>query len=1171
MFIHLHLHSAYSLAEGALKIKKIPELCHQHRMPAVALTDTANLFGALEFAVTCAAEGIQPLIGCQLSVERPSFAPKGSNKGSQSHPLDPFQAPETSYFSPDQLVLLAQSEKGYKNLLRLVSHAYLKTDGKSNEITNKKTNGKAESASGATVTLEDCALYQEGLIALTGGFSGGISRLLNEGKIDAARAYLTDLHHIYGDRLYVELMRHGLPQEDKTETTLLEFAFEKNIPLVATNDVYFATPELFEAHDALLCIAAGAYVAQENRRSVSKEHYFKSSKEMAALFQDLPEAIANTQVIAKRCSYMPCFSKPLLPLYPTSSGHSEGEELRLQAEAGLKEKLSRYTSSESPDPQEYLDRLHYELDIIEKMGFSGYFLIVADFIQWAKKQGIPVGPGRGSGAGSLVAWSLTITDIDPIRFGLIFERFLNPERVSMPDFDVDFCQDRRDEVIHYVQDKYGSDRVAHIITFGKLQARAVLRDVGRVLQMPYGQIDKICKLIPNNPAHPLSLKEAVLAEPQLYESKQSDPAVAKLIDIGTKLEGLYRHASTHAAGIVISDRPLIEIIPLYKDERSSLPVTQFNMKYVEAAGLLKFDFLGLTTLTVIEKCCQMIRKKGLSIDISAIPLDDKPTLDLLCRVEAVGVFQVESAGMRDVLRRLQPDRFEDLVALVALYRPGPMDDIPRYLACKHGEESVTYLHPALEAILGPTYGVMVYQEQVMKIAQVLGGYSLGAADLLRRAMGKKIKSEMDAQRAQFVNGAIKGGVSEEIAHQLFDLMAKFAGYGFNKSHAAPYALLTYQTAYLKANHPREFFAATMTCALNNTDKLMIYHQDFQKYQMPLLPPSVNDSDVFFSVEGTGVRYALAAIKNVGEGAMTQLVHERQTRGPFKNLTDFASRMDPRTLNKRQLENLIAAGALDCLINTSVSFTRRQLYEGIDSVLRYAHQVQSQAQSQQRSLFGTIAATQEELVVPPIPEWDPLEKLQNEFNALGFFLSSHPLDIFEASLEKLGIISSHLLLDQKNGTLLRMAGIILEIHQRVAKSGQKYAFIQLSDNKGVYEVAIFSEAYREHFPKLLVGKPLLLSVSYKKEEESYRLIVQDVSELDRVFSEAKDLRCCITDLFDWQHFSRLLQDIPSGNTRLLLEITLSSQKKVRITLLQKHTFKASHRAVLREVRGVVSVV
>jgi DNA polymerase III subunit alpha len=1139
-FVHLRVHSAYSLAEGAIKIKDLPKLCHKHQMPAVAVTDTNNLFGALEFSTLCADNGIQPIIGCQLNVTSAEAKP--------NHPL-----PE-----PDHLILLVQNEEGYQNLMRLVSLCHLKSP--SGEV--------------AQVSLEMIAEHHAGLIALTANSKGSVGRYLALKQFDAARKRLIELKNIFHDRLYIELMRHDLPSEDDLESHFIELAYEFNIPLVATNDVFFSTPDMAEAHDALLCIDEGSYVSELDRRRVTPEHYFKSCDEMAKLFADIPEAIENTRVIAKRCSYRPLPHKPILPAYPTTSGRNESEELRVMASAGLEERLKNqvYQENDSEEQQQatrqnYVERLNYEIDIIEKMGFPGYFLIVADFIQWAKSQGIPVGPGRGSGAGSLVAWALTITDIDPIRFTLLFERFLNPERVSMPDFDIDFCQDRRDEVIQYVRKKYGEDKVAHIITFGKLQARAVLRDVGRVLQMPYGQVDKISKLIPNNPANPVTLEQALTLEPALEETRRSDPSVAHLIDIGMKLEGLYRHASTHAAGVVIGDRPLDQLVALYKDDRSELPATQFNMKYVEMAGLVKFDFLGLKTLTVIEKCCSLIRARNIDIHISRIPLNDPKTFELLSRVETVGIFQVESAGMRDVLRKLRPDRFEDLIALVALYRPGPMDDIPRYLACKHGEEEVTYLHPELKPILEATYGVMVYQEQVMQIAQVLGGYTLGAADLLRRAMGKKIKSEMEAQEALFVRGATHRGIEEAIAKQIFEQMAKFAGYGFNKSHSAPYALLTYQTAYLKANYPLEFYAASMTYEMQNTDKLNVFKQDMERASIPLLPPDINKSHAAFAVEGSGVRYALAAIKNVGEQAMLALVAEREAKGPFKNLTDFANRLDHRSVNKRQLENLIASGALD-----SIHSNRRELSQNIEHILRFANNAAEERQSQQRSLFSSASDPHTQMLnLPKTKDWGALERLQKEFDALGFYLSAHPLSVYGTSLNKMGLISSAGLREQTDGSTVKLAGVALVKQERTSKTGQKFAFVQCSDAYGVFEVAVFSEVFSRSRDHLVPGTALLITATIRFDGEDFRLTAQQIEFLDHALQQqTQQVKLVLTEKIDIGYLLETLSQVPTGSSSLSIEVMLDQSPSIVIHPPRRFAFSAETRSMLKSIPGLVSV-
>src|SRR5712675_364502 len=837
-FVHLHVHSAYSLLKGSIKIAKLGELAKADRQPALALTDTDNMFGALEISDKMAGYGIQPIIGCELAVDFGDQDPNARNALAAG---------------PARIVLLAARERGYRSLMRLNSRAFLETPiHQSPHIKFEWLQGDAED-----------------LIVLTGGPEGPISLAINADHADLAATRCDRLASLFGDRLYVELQRHGVEKERRAEAALNDLAYTRGFPVVATNEPYFASADDYEAHDALLCIAGGRLVAETDRDQLTPDHRFKTRAEMAVLFADVPEALASTVEIAERCSFRPVTRKPILPRFTVGAGSNaadaesdEAAELRRQAEEGLSSRLRVHGLSDGTSEQDYRERLVFEIDVITRMNYAGYFLIVADFIQWAKAEGIPVGPGRGSGAGSLVAYALTITDLDPIRFGLLFERFLNPERVSMPDFDIDFCQNRRDEVIRYVQKRYGRDQVAQIITFGTLQARGVLRDVGRVLEMPYGQVDKICKLVPQNPAAPVTLARAIADEPRLQAARDEDPVVARAFAIALKLEGLNRHASTHAAGIVIGDRALSELVPLYRDPKSDMPVTQFNMKWVEQAGLVKFDFLGLKTLTVLQTAVRFVRKRGIDVELLSIPLDDPKSYAMLARGETVGVFQVESAGMRRALVDMRPDRLEALIALVALYRPGPMANIPTYCARKHGEEEPDYIHPKLEPILRETYGVIVYQEQVMQAAQLLAGYSLGEADLLRRAMGKKIRSEMLAQRDRFVSGGVERGVERSQAETIFELLERFADYGFNKSHAAAYALVAYQTAYMKANYPVEFLAASMTLGSGNTDKLAEFRAEAERLGIKIDPPAVNRSDVAFEVAGKAIFYALAALKGV---------------------------------------------------------------------------------------------------------------------------------------------------------------------------------------------------------------------------------------------------------------------------------------------------------------------
>ncbi|HBM91152.1 MAG TPA: DNA polymerase III subunit alpha, partial [Rhodospirillaceae bacterium] len=887
-FIHLRVHSAYSLAEGAICVveakghtvrEDLIQLCLNNDMPAVALTDKGNLFGALEFAMAAAKAGIQPIIGCQVALVRE----------------DQLQKLPLRRDLYDQIVLLVQNELGYRNLCALVTQSYIVKDRPEPYI-----------------TYEELARYAGGLICLSGGADGPVGRFLGEGQKEAAETRLLQLKEIFYDRFYVEIGRHHDGEvgqaEQKIEEDLIAIAYKHDLPLVASNDVHFGTQDMYEAQDALLCISDKHVIADPHRRHLTADHYFKSAGQMRELFKDIPEACDNTLVIARRCAFMPEPRPPILPPFPMEEGRNEEEELCAQAKQGLAARLDVLGVK---DRKPYDDRLAFELDIIVKMGFPGYFLIVSDFIKWSKKNRVPVGPGRGSGAGSVVAWSLLITDLDPLRFGLLFERFLNPERVSMPDFDVDFCQEGRDRVIQYVQEKYGADRVAQIITYGKLQARAVLRDVGRVLAMPYGYVDKICKLVPSNPANPVGLQEALDTEPQLQQLRETDQTVSQMMDIALKLEGLYRNASTHAAGVVIGDRPLVDLVPLYRDPDATLPATQFNMKMVEIAGLVKFDFLGLKTLDVLQNTVDLLAERDIKITLSTIPLEDEKTFSMLSRGDTTGVFQLESSGMRDVLRRLKANRFEDIIALVALYRPGPMDNIPKYIKCKNGDEEPDYLHPLLEPILKDTFGIMIYQEQVMQAAQILAGYSLGAADLLRRAMGKKKPEEMAAQRANFISGAgSEHDLTQDQASLIFDQIDKFAGYGFNKSHAAAYAVLAYQTAYLKANHPVEFLAASMSLDLANTEKLNIFAQEARLNDIEILPPSINHSWPEFTTEGRGIRYALTGLKNVGRSVVEHICQEREENGAYASLSDFAARINPKLVNKRALETLAAAGAFD---------------------------------------------------------------------------------------------------------------------------------------------------------------------------------------------------------------------------------------------------------------------
>lgn len=1141
-FVHLHVHTAYSLAEGAIQAKALVKSVAADGAPAVAMTDTNNMFGGLEFAMAGADAGVQPILGMQLEMK--------AVDGARS-----------------ELVLLVQNEEGYRNLCWIVSEAFMKSDD-------------AEKPAALWSYLDD---HSDGLICLTGGYRGPIGRALLAGQKDQAEEATLRLKKLFADRLYVEIQRHHLEDENAIEDAFIDLAYKHDLPLVATNDCYFATRDMHTAHDALLCIADARYVTEEDRRKETPHHYLKSQAEMKELFADLPEAILNTSVIAQRCHYLLKPIDPILPPFDTGEGRDETEELRVQSVEGLEWRLENYVYQDGQSEEErkalhkeYFDRLDYELGIIEGMGFPGYFLIVSDFIKWSKEQDIPVGPGRGSGAGSVVAWALKITDLDPIALNLLFERFLNPERVSMPDFDVDFCQDRREEVIKYVQDKYGQDRVAQIITFGKLQARAVVRDVGRVLQMPYGQVDRISKMIPSNPANPVTLQEALDADPDFRLEIKKDETAERLIEIALQLEGLYRHASTHAAGVVIGDRPLHELIPLYRDPRSEMPVTQFNMKYVEQAGLVKFDFLGLKTMTVVHTAAQLVKQvHDVDIDILNIPLDDEKTYELLSSGQTTGVFQVESAGMKDVLRKMRPNRFEDIIALVSLYRPGPMDNIPTYIAIKDGEEDPDYMHPVLKPILEETFGIMIYQEQVMQAAQFLAGYSLGGADLLRRAMGKKVVEEMDRQRQIFCDGALENHeVPEEKANEIFDQINKFAGYGFNKSHAAAYALISYWTAWFKANYPVEFMAASMTWDMGNTDKLSIFKQDLNKMNIPLLLPNINESETRFKVENQSVRYALAALKGVGEVAMQSIVDERAESGKYKSLQDVADRVSSKLLNKKQVEMLTAAGAFD-----SLNDNRAQIFSGSEIIMGHASQLEAERETGQNSLFGDAGGSDIALGMPDlpdIPDWDPLEKMAYEFKAVGFYLSAHPLDTRQAQLKRLKIYDMAGVeeeLQNKNSGRFKMAGVVLKKQEKVsAKTGNKFAFLQVSDPAGVWEGMVFSETLSRCRHCMNSGDHVLMTVEVDVKDEQIRYLVQEAKPLDDALANSvQQVRITIDGRTDINKLYATLEGCNvSGISPLHIYAPLPDGGQVRLALPGLWQIPPMKRRALYKIKGVRQV-
>jgi len=1138
-FVHLHVHSAFSLREGALGIETLAKLAKADKMPALAITDTNNLFGALEFSEKLAKSGIQPIIGAQIALEF----------GDGSAPAGRFERRTAR----DSIVLLAQSQAGYLNLMRIVSDIWLDCpDGEEPHIRFDRLGEVA------------------GLIALSGGPDGPIDRALAAEMPELAAARLAQLAERFDRRLYVELQRHGLESERALEPALLDLAYSRSLPLVATNEPYFAEPADHEAQDALLCIADGALISATERRQLSADHCFKTRAAMVALFSDLPEATQNSVAIAMRCAFRPLTRKPILPRYTTPEGRPVDEEgeLRVQAAEGLAHLLDSYGCAAGFSRADYEARLAFELDVIVSMKFPGYFLIVADFIKWAKRQDIPVGPGRGSGAGSLVAYALSITDLDPLRFGLLFERFLNPERVSMPDFDIDFCQDRRDEVIAYVRQRYGAERVAQIITFGSFLARGVMRNVGRVLEMPLGQVDKLAKLVPQNPANPVTLKQAVIDEARLSEAARSDPRVARMLAIAERLEGLYSNASTHAAGVVIGDRPLVELVPLYRDPKSPMPATQFNMKWVEPAGLVKFDFLGLKTLTTLQKASRLLARCDIVIDLGKIPLDDPKTYAMLGRGETIGVFQVESGGMRKALVEMRADRFEDIIALVALYRPGPMANIPTYCARKIGEEKPDYIHPKIEPVLLETFGVIIYQEQVMQIAQVLSGYSLGEADLLRRAMGKKIKSEMDAQRTRFVTGAVERGVSQSKADEIFDLLAKFADYGFNKSHAAAYALIAYWTAWFKANHPAEFLAASMTLDKANTDKLAEFRAEAQRLGIAVAPPSINSSDVDFDVRAgadgaSSIAYALSAVKGVGESQARAIV-EARGEARFASIAEMARRIDPRAINKKALESLAAAGAFD-----EIEPERAIAFASIEPALSLANRAALERAAGQNALFGDGEAAPLKVRAQP---WPAAESLRREFEAVGFFLSGHPLEAYQSVLTRLraGRWVDFARAVRQGDTSARLAASVLDRSERRTKSGSKLGIVQLSDPSGQYEAIIFQEGLSQYRDLLEKGRDVLVSLQANVEGEDVRARIVHVELLSEAAARIhRGLRIFVRDEAPLASIEERLRAKGDGDVSIVVMLG-AKEGEVEIRLPGKYAVSAAIAGALKAVSGIVAV-
>tara|TARA_B100001741_G_scaffold69758_1_gene55813 strand:+ start:3825 stop:7190 length:3366 start_codon:yes stop_codon:yes gene_type:complete len=1113
-YIPLRTTSQYSLLEGAMQIESIVNKAINHKIPAIGLTDRNNLFGALEFSEKLIEKGIQPIIGCNLSFYNQKM--DGS------------------------IVCLAKNEEGYKNLIRLSSELFLSNDDEKLKLSK----------------LSD---FNEGLILLSGGYGGLINNYLKFGLKKDALELTHKLKKIFQDRLYIEIQRMG---KDDFEIDLLDISNDLNLPIVASNSIFFESKDRFTSHDALIAIKESTTVNNSNRETLTNEFYFKSPEEMINLFEDMPDAINNSLEIAHRTAFKVSKSDPRLPRFSGLDSQGETDELVHQAKEGLKVKIQENNIS---NEEIYWDRLKTELDIIISMNFPGYFLIVADFIKWSKSKNIPVGPGRGSGAGSLVAWALTITDLDPIKFNLIFERFLNPERISLPDFDIDFCQDRREEVIEYVQDKYGKDSVAQIITFGSLQSRAVLRDVGRVLGLPYGQVDRICKLVPNNPANPTTLSEAIDGDIRIREERDNDDDIASMLKIGLELEGLYRNASTHAAGLVIGDEPLQNIVPLYRDPRSEMPVTQFNMKWVEAAGLVKFDFLGLKTLTVIDKAINLIKqKKDIDIDISKIPLDDKATYELLGTGNTIGIFQLESSGMQDVLRNMQPDCFEDIIALVALYRPGPMDNIPKYIACKKGDDKPDYMDDSLEKILKETYGVIIYQEQVMQTAQILSNYSLGEADILRRAMGKKIKSEMDAQKERFISGAIKNGINEKKADYIFEQVAVFAGYGFNKSHAAAYALIAYQTAYLKTHFPEFFITASMSLEKDNTDKLSVFVNDAKKMGIKILPPDINKSKMDFDVEENDIRYGLGAIKNTSQKDMIQINDEVHQNGNFKDLYDFAQRLDASVLSKKNLEFLAYSGTFDAIENN-----RNKVYQSINILSSISNAAMEKNSNNQDYLFDDEFENFSHIPLPEVDNWTNSESLEKEFTAIGFYLSGHPLNEYEQIIKdkKIKYYSDI----NSSETKYKIAGTISYVKERKSQRGRNFAFVGLTDENNQFEITLFSDILFKVRNFLIPGLSIIAEVETQRNDNNLRLLTIDLFPLEELMK--KNINVLKVYVNNPETILKIRDRVEDkGNSKILVQILMNGEDKYQTELKLGNNFivNPSIKASIKEIEGVLKI-
>ncbi len=1100
-FNHLKLHTQYSICEGAIKIDDLKETLKENKIKSLAICDTSNLCGALEFSDKISKIGTQPIIGTQIN----------------------FKYEETRGLIP----LFAMNEIGYKRIIELSSISYLNNDDLSEP----------------SVPFSELLKKNQGIAIFSGTVFGLFGNLFDKGKYSDIEKLYSELKSIYKDRFYIEIQRHGDQNEDSFEKMNLKKSNDLKIPLIATNETFYIDKDMHEAHDALICIKNKTYIQEKKRIKFSNKHYLRNDKEMYELFSDIPEALENNYNFPYRCNFKPSFSKPILPNISSEKDGDANDILKKNSIIGLEEKFIKVFKKKignltsDKDYQKYLDRLNHELNIIIEMKYSSYFLIVSDYIKWAKKNDIPVGPGRGSGAGSLVAWCLSITDVDPIKYNLIFERFLNPDRISMPDFDIDFCEEKRDLVFEYLTKKY-RDSVAHIITFGKLKARMVIRDVGRVMGLSYGFVDSISKMIPFDPSRPQNLTECIAGEPRLQKLINEDPRVKKLINLSLKLEGLNRNVATHAAGVVIADKKLTDFVPLYKDNTADLllPSTQFDMYSAENAGLIKFDFLGLKTLTVINNTQNIIRRKNKNFDIENISYEDEKVFELLSSGNTVGLFQIESAGMREALIQMKPNHIEDIIALVALYRPGPMSNIPIYNDCKHGKQKPDYLHPLLEEILRPTYGVIIYQEQVMQIAQKLSGFTAGQADILRRAMGKKKRAELEKQKQSFISGAVKNGISKDIAAGIFLKIEPFAEYGFNKSHAAAYAIISYQTAYLKTYFPKEFIAASMTMDISNQNKLSEFYEELKRLNIEIERPNINKCFADFKNDEQKFYYALGGIKAVGFEAISNIVKERISNGKFKSINDFLNRINPKDINKLQLEGLVKGGAFDCLIDN-----RQALYNSIPNLITKSKNIYENKSANQIDLFGSNNIENDDFI-PLIKDWNFEERLSKEFEAVGFFISDHPLNQFKEIFNDYDIVDYQKFSSESDIKDTNIAATLLKIQERKTSKGNAYAILKLTDSSSVFELFIFSEVLDSNRNILKEGNSLILTINKSLSDESNRFkrfnVRKIVSLKDLLNKPIKNITFNLNSAEDLDEIKKFL--IIPGETKINIKIDDNSR-------------------------------